>query len=76
MTTSQIAASWIKARIEENGEITKPELKELAELGNPLVDGTRLNAKSVEELGKIGEIMPGNAAGHYFAEGYSELFGK
>jgi hypothetical protein len=76
-TTAEVAGAWIRAQLEDDPK-TKAQLIELAAKTNPAKfenpkgkDKAKVprSTKWIVEHGKVGEMIPGNAGGHYISEG-------
>ncbi len=77
-TTAEVAGAWIRAQLEDGGPKTKEQLVELAAKSNPAKfknpkgkDKAKVprSTKWIVENKKVGQMMPGNAAGYYIPEG-------
>jgi hypothetical protein len=71
-STAEVAGRWILAALVADPSLDRKQLGERADAGNPTGEDA-LNGKAVVEAGRVGELMPGNRVGHYFAEGFSWL---
>lgn len=72
-STPEVAGRFIASQLKASPKVTRKELGERAERGNPIGEET-LSTKDIVAGKLVGRKMPGNRRGHYFAEGFSWLY--